>query len=193
MAALVFKSRFDIARYTCQTVTETYKKESGLTKGEHEFIINECSRLIIEELIRSSDGFKLPERLGTLVIIGSPANTPIKQRHLTTKDKKIIHRNSNTGGIMYKVTYLNKRKSEGRYENSKLFTFRTSVPLRKAIKNSIDRNKTSQWSVLRSYMDRYYKNTNDVPIPREEWLVLKEERRKKYLDQKELNRLKDIQ
>jgi len=182
----IFKSKGDINSYTHQTVSLTYRKETGLTKGEHEFIINECSKLIIDTIVTKNDGFKLPERLGTLLITGSPPLVPIKRDNLYSKDKKIYHRNSNTGGLLFSITYLNKRKSEGRYENCRLFTFRTSVPLRKAIRESIKNNKTSQWTVVTSYLDRYNKNSNDVFMPMGEWLIQKEERSRLY----KLNKLK---
>ncbi len=190
-----FKSVNDFKRYSSLTVTESYRKESGLSKSEHEFIINECSKLIIEEIVNKNDGFKLPERLGTILVIGAKPDVPVKDHNLYRKDKRIYQRNSNTGGLIFKSTYLNKRKSEGRYENCRLFTFASSVPLRKAIKEKIAKNKVSQWTVVDEFSQRYYKNTNIVPIPREEWLASKEERREKYRLQRELRelRLKELE
>lgn len=160
----IFKSKGDIKRYTSTTVSDTYRKESGITKEQHRFIINECSKLIIEEIVNRNDGFKLPNSLGTLCVIGSPPDVPIKVNHLYRKDRKIYHRNANTGGILYKVTFLNKRKADGRCENGKLLTFQTAVPLRKAISEKISKNKISQWSVVESFTERYNKNTNETNI-----------------------------
>lgn len=145
----------DMNQYTQYTFADFWKlnhKQYKLSKLEARDTMRKFAQLVHEEMLNNPDGFKIP-RIGTLIIFGIKTDTKIS--YLSTKEKRVEFRNVKTDRVCYFPTYI-WGKNRGKCRFSLLWNIKSTVPLRKKIKQKIDNNDFNHWFIL--------KNRRDAPM-----------------------------
>lgn len=157
------KSPGDYNKYTDFTFSDFWKLNKKKYKGkiswkEARAIMIKFAKLVHEEMLNNPDGIKLPSNVGTLIITGAEGH-PKDYKH-TTKEKRVEHRNVKTNQVVYSCGYIYGTK-RGKCFSSLLWQYRSTVPLRQAIKDRVVEDNFHHWFVLKKKGDlpRY-----DIPI-----------------------------
>lgn len=104
------------------------------------------AKKVHEQMLENPDGIKLG-RLGSFIVYGSEMDAVNQTK--STKDKTLLYRNINTGGIVYSAMYLFNREHGGTFM-SFMWKFKSPYPLRTSIKKYIDMKKFRHWFVFRN-------------------------------------------
>ena len=143
------KSPGDYNRYTDYTFVDFWKANKHKYKFKRKKaleILKKFANLVHEEMLNNPDGFRLPSRVGTLIIYGVRADCKDVRR--STKEKRFELRNLNTDRIVYIPGYIY-GKSRGNHTAAVLWQFKSTVPLRQKMKSKIDEGNFRHWFVLR--------------------------------------------
>lgn len=152
--------QFTYGRYTEDTIRTAYDKYEeqykriGLTRGQHKKMLILLGNLIIREVCNSNQGFELPLKLGNIRIGGNKSKLDATDLQVSrTIDKKIPYRNSFTGGIIFKCELRDIDPAYPYYKFKDYRKFRSSVPLKKAMVETIRNIGYSHWSVYDTYRE----------------------------------------
>lgn len=115
--------------------------ESNLTNLEYRRILKDFTDLIIEEVFNNPDGFEIPNKFGTLQMIGLPAKS--KLNYGEKKYFKLIR----TEGYVYSLRWL---RTNYRCKIKKIyyFGFKTGRLVQKKIYNAIKEDRFFNWLKL---------------------------------------------
>jgi tricorn protease-like protein len=143
------KSPGDYNRYTDYTFVDFWNQN----KNNYKFsrvkaleILKRFANLVHEEMLTNPDGFRLPSRVGTLIIYG--VETDCKDMKRSTKDKRFELRNLNTNRIVFSPGFIF-GQSRGNHSGAILWKFKSTVPLRQKMKQKIDEGNFRHWFVLK--------------------------------------------
>lgn len=147
------KSPGDYNKYTDYTFFDFWnqnKNKYKISKARSQEIIRKFGELVHEEMLSNPDGFRLPYRVGTLIIAG--VETDCKDVKRSTKEKRLELRNLKTNKVVFFPSYIF-GKSRGACYLSLLWRFKSTVPLRRKIKERVDLDMFRHWFVLRKKSD----------------------------------------
>lgn len=143
------KSPGDYNRYTDYTFADFWKnnrKKYKFKANEAGEILKKFALLVHEEMLTNPDGFRLPSRVGTLIIYG--IETDCKDLRRSTKEKRYDLRNLNTNRVVFIPGYIF-GKDRGSHTAAILWLYKSTVPLRKKMKQKIDEGNFRHWFVLK--------------------------------------------
>ena len=118
--------------------------ESNLTNLEYRRILMEFCNLVIEEVFNNIDGFEIPNKFGTLQIIGIPANPKLygwKRGQLKL---------ARTENYVYALRWL-KNNYRCKIKNIHYFESKTGLLIRRKIQKAIIEDRFYNWLKLDSY------------------------------------------
>lgn len=159
------KSPGDYNKYTDYTFAEFWKQNRKNYKfkvGKAIEVMRKFAQLVHQEVLDNTEGFKLPGRIGTLMMSGSEGQA--KDSNRSNKDKTVYHRNVQTNQVIYKVVYMF-GSGRGETKTSIVWKFKSTTPLRNAIKQRIDQDKFRHWIVVNYPRDIFRYGINPE-IPR---------------------------
>jgi nucleoid DNA-binding protein len=124
----------------------------GITKEQHDYILNELNHYILEAICNNNEGFELPEGLGNIRITGMGNKPSFTHKALSRKfGKAMPGRNPHTGNIIFSLTLRNRGYSFYKYKNFRRIVINNVTA--SLIKKTIDEVGYSHWSVFYSYGD----------------------------------------
>ncbi len=131
--------------------------EANLTNLEYRRILADFKDLVMEEIFENPDGFEIPNKFGTLRMIGTPVN-----QYLNPSEKKYF-KLVRTDGYVYSLKWL---RNNYRCKVKKIyyFTFYTGLLVRKKIHQAILQDRFFSWLKLKSY--RLIKRLEDTDNPK---------------------------
>lgn len=116
-------------------------------------LLSDISDKIIESVL-NEEPFELPERLGTLIIIGIPVDK--KPMGLKYGNISMVR----TENVVYSLRWLRNQKHSN-VPNFYYFNFKTSILVRKLIIDYIRKDKFLNWLILPSFKQiRHIKKDN---------------------------------
>lgn len=139
-------------RYVEDTISSFHKSnvfdEIGIKKSLSEEILRRVGYQIMEEVVSSNVGFSLPENIGTIRVVGIKG-FPVNKKLTHELQKKIVRKNLNTNGIVYRSWFKFNFSAKFLY----LRDFKSSFGLRQAIVLSIKNRNFLHFSVYDSVRD----------------------------------------
>lgn len=154
------KSDITYSRYLEDTIATAYEKykdqyiQIGLSKSDHKKILQTLGNLIIREVCNTNEGFELPVKLGNIRVGGNKSKIDATDLQVSKNiDKKIPYRNSFTGGIIFKCELRDIDPMYPFYKFKDYRKFKSSIPLKKAMVETIRNIGYSHWSVYDTYRE----------------------------------------
>lgn len=141
----------DWSRYTCYTWEEFWranKSKYSLNAVQANKVLRRFAEKVHELILTNPEGVKFP--FGTLFVAGNEMDA--KDISKSTKEKRVEYRNIKTNRVVYTVRYIF-GQTRGRVYNGFMWRFRTTVPLRKKIKQMIDQDNFRHWYIFDKYGD----------------------------------------
>jgi hypothetical protein len=146
------KEKGAYSRYVEDTISSFHKSDIfsdiGIKRSLSEEILRRVGYEIMEEIVSSNVGFSLPENIGTIRIVGIKG-FPVDQKLTHEFHKKIVRKNLNTNGIVYRSWFKFNFSAKFLY----LRDFKSSFGLRQAISLSIKNRSFLHFSVYNSVRD----------------------------------------
>lgn len=118
---------------------------SNLTNLEYRRILMDFTDLVLEEIFNNSEGFEVPNKFGTLQMIGLPA-----QKVLLTNKKPSVYKLIRTEGYAYSLRWL-RMNYRVKVRNIYYFKFSTGKLIRNKIQKAILEDRFFNWLKLDNY------------------------------------------
>jgi hypothetical protein len=118
--------------------------DANLTNLEYRRILKDFCDLVMEEVFTNIDGFEIPNKFGTLMMIGLPPKSKL------TKYEKQILKLVRTENYVYSLRWL-RNNYRCKVKNIYYFTFSTGKLIRKKIYACILKDRFFNWLRLDQY------------------------------------------
>lgn len=119
--------------------------EANLTNLEYRRILKDFCDLVMEELFTNMDGFEIPNKFGTLMMIGTPVKDELNYRE--KKTLKLVR----TEGYVYSLRWL-RNNYRCKVKKIYFFKFYTGKLIQKKIYKAVLEDRFFNWLKVDNYL-----------------------------------------